>query len=35
MKTGYNFSYQSSAVAMVFCGHLSAQAVFRLDPEDS
>ena len=29
--TGYNFSYPSSAAAVVFGGHLSAQAAFRLD----
>ena len=31
MKTGYNFSYPSSAAAVVFGGHLSARAAFRLD----
>jgi len=29
--TGYNFSYPSSAAAVVFGVYLSAQAVFRLD----
>jgi hypothetical protein len=27
-QLGYNFSYPSSAAAVVFGGHLSAQAVF-------
>ena len=31
MNTGYNFSYPSSAAAVVFGVYLSAQAVFRLD----
>jgi len=30
-KTCYNFSYPSSAAAVVFGGHLSARAAFRLD----
>ena len=30
-----NFSYPSSAAAVVFGVHLSARAAFRLDPEDS
>jgi len=30
-STGHNFSYPSSAAAVVFGGHLSAQASFRLD----
>jgi hypothetical protein len=30
-QLGYNFSYPSSAAAVVFGGHLSAQAAFRLD----
>ena len=30
-KPAYNFSYPSSAAAVVFSGHLSAQAAFRLD----
>jgi len=29
--TGYNISYPSSAAAVVFGGHLSARAAFRLD----
>ena len=31
----HNFSYQSSAAAVVFGGHLSARAAFRLDPDIS
>jgi hypothetical protein len=30
-QLGHNFSYPSSAAAVVFGGHLSAQAAFRLD----
>jgi hypothetical protein len=30
-STAYNFSYPSSAAAVVFGVHLFAQAVFRLD----
>jgi hypothetical protein len=30
-QLGYNFSYPSSAAAVVFGVHLSARAVFRLD----
>ena len=30
-NTAYNFSYPSSAAAVVFGGHLSARAAFRLD----
>jgi len=30
-KTAVNFSYPSSSAAVVFGGHLSAQAAFRLD----
>jgi len=30
-KTTANISYPSSAAAVVFGGHLSARAVFRLD----
>jgi hypothetical protein len=33
--TVHNFSYRSSAAAVVFGGHLSAQAGFRLDPDTS
>ncbi|MFA6013365.1 MAG: hypothetical protein WC799_25465 [Desulfobacteraceae bacterium] len=32
---GAHFSYPSSAAAVVFGVYLSAQAAFRLDPEDS
>jgi len=31
ITTAGNFSYPSSAAAVVFCGHLSARAAFRLD----
>jgi hypothetical protein len=31
ISTGANFSYPSSSAAVVFGGHLSARAVFRLD----
>jgi len=31
LGTAHNFSYPSSAAAVVFGGHLSARAVFRLD----
>jgi len=31
ISTGGNFSYPSSAAAVVFGVHLSAQTVFRLD----
>jgi len=35
MKSVANFSYPASSAAVVFGVYLSAQAVFRLDPEDS
>ncbi len=31
MKTGYNISYPARSASVVFGGHLSAQAAFRLD----
>ena len=31
IKTVGNFSYPSSAAAVVFCVHLSARAAFQLD----
>jgi hypothetical protein len=31
ISTGANISYPSSAAAVVFGGHLSARATFRLD----
>ncbi len=35
IKTADNFSYPSSAAAVVFVGHLLARAGYRLDPDAS